>query len=209
MSQKEHQDTMALSQQDLSVLLDHSPDAIGRFNRRLQHTYVNHATAAANGRSARDFQGKTMEDLGHTPEVCELINHNLREVFESGKERTFEILFEGPRGPSWYQCRMAPEFSEEGVESVLVISRDISEQRRAEMASREAEKRLAVAEVTSRLAHGLHNPLATVNNVIYLLQHNQSLDDAARQMVALAAQELDRVSEISKKLLVLQPRNEG
>jgi PAS domain S-box-containing protein len=205
MKPQENLDAMALSQQDLLVLLDHSPDAIGRFNRQLQHIYVNHATAAANGRSAREFPGKTMEDLGHPPEVCDLINRNLQAVFQSGQERTFEILFEALRGPCWYQCRMAPEFSEEGVESVLVISRDISEQRRVELASRETEKKLAVAEVSSRLAHGIHNPLATVTNIIYLLQHNESLDQEAREMVLIASQELDRVAEITKRLLVLQP----
>ncbi len=70
-------DTRTLSQQDLAVLLDNAPDAIARFDRTLRHIYVNRATAVANHRPPDDFYGKTMEDLGHTPEICELINRNL------------------------------------------------------------------------------------------------------------------------------------
>ena len=52
-----------LSQQDLRVLLDHAPDAIGRFDRQLRHVYVNEATARANNRPASDLIVKSMVDL--------------------------------------------------------------------------------------------------------------------------------------------------
>jgi PAS domain S-box-containing protein len=192
------------TQQDLRLLLDHAPDAIGRFDRDLRHIYVNQATAKANNRPAEDFYGKTMEDLGHQPEVCAVINENLRAVFRSGTESTFEILFQGPHGPVWFECRMAPEFAEDGtVEFVLVISRDISLQKAAEAALREAEARSAKAELSASLAHGIHNPLSVVVNAIYLLQQSPTLDEPARQLLELASQQLQRVSDISKRLLVL------
>ena len=104
----------------------------------------------------------------------------------------------------WFQCRMAPEFGLDGlVEFVLVVSRDISEQKRAEALLRQMEKRTAMAELVANLAHEIHNPLSAVVNVIYLLQHNSSLDEAGQKLVAIASHELDRVSEISKRSLLV------
>lgn len=193
-----------ISQQDLRVLLDHAPDAIARFDRALRHVYVNEATARANDRPARDFFGKTMEELGHRKDVCDIINGNLRSVFESGEERTCELLFDGPHGATWFQSRMSPEFDPSGeVEFALVISRDISEQRKAESINRESERNAAKTELASRLAHEINNPLAAVVNAIYLLERDSSIGGSAGQMIKLAAENLERVVEISKKLLIL------
>lgn len=196
--------TEDMSQEDLRVLLDNAPDAIARFDPELRHVYVNGATARENNRPTGDFRGKTMEDLGHHPKVCAFINSNLRAVFASGKERTRELLFEGPLGSKWFQCRMAPEFDVHGaVESVLVISRDISEQRQAEEKLRETESRAANAALARELAHEINNPLTAVLYAIELLQHSSSLDDEARRVLAIADENVHRVSEISKKLLGL------
>lgn len=193
-----------ISQQDLGVLLDHAPDAIARFDRTLRHVYVNDATGKANNRPASDFFGKTMEDLGHTKEVCEVINGKLREVFDRGEELTCELLFQGPHGPTWYQCRMAPEFDPSGaVEYALVVSRDISEQKNAEAMIRDVERNAAKNELAAMLAHEINNPLSAAVYSVHLLQNNQSLNAEGREMVQVAAENLERVTEISKRLLTL------
>jgi nitrogen-specific signal transduction histidine kinase len=193
----------ALSQQDLRVLLDNAPDAIARFDRKLRHVYANEATARANQRPLRDFIGKSMEDLGHPAEICDIINRHLRQVFASGKELTFELLFQSPVGPMWFQCRMAPESEGDLVKYVLVISRDITEQKRAEIALRMAEHRAAAAEIVTTLAHEINNPLAGAVNAIYLLGVNASLDAEGRKMVEHASSSLDRVTNISRRILSL------
>jgi nitrogen-specific signal transduction histidine kinase len=193
-----------LAQQDLRVLLDHAPDAIARFDRQLRHVYVNEATARANNRPVADFYGKTMDNLGHAPEVCSLINHGLHAVFATGQEQTLELLFPGPHGPVWYQSRMAPEFSADGlVEFVLVMSRDITNLKRAELAMREIKHAAAVAQLSADMAHDIHNPLSAAINALYLLKYSSTLDPANRVWVDLASEQLDRISVISKGLLRL------
>ncbi len=99
---------------------------VARFDRRLRHVYVNKATERATEIKVRDFIGKSMSDLGHTEEVTEQIEQNLRAVFKSGKQRSFNLVFDGPNGRITYQCRMTPEFDAVSkVEHVLVISRDL------------------------------------------------------------------------------------
>src|SRR5579864_4859912 len=121
-----------VSELSLKSLLDNAPDAVARFDRQLRHVYVNAATAVANGRPASDFPGKTMRDLGHTEQISNLIETNLRAVFHKGREVTFDVEFEGPQGVKLFQCRMAPERNQSGaVEYVIVFSRDITLQREA------------------------------------------------------------------------------
>lgn len=192
-----------VSQQELRVLLDNAPDAIARFDRLLRHVYVNEATARENKRPQSDFYLKTMEDLGHAPEICGVINRNLRAVFDSGAERTFELLFEGPFGPRWFQCRMAPEFESGQVEYVLVMSRDVSEQKRGELAVREAEKRAEALTLAATLAHEINNPLAVLTNGVYLLERDPSLSESAQTLVKLAAEATERIASISKQILSL------
>jgi PAS domain S-box-containing protein len=199
-----------LSQQDLRVLLDNAPDAIARFDRDLRHVYVNEATAKENGRPAGDFLGKTMQDIGHPPEVSKQINDNLRAVFASGKECVCELLFQGPHGPRWFQCRMAPEFDAAGeVEFALVISRDMTEHRKAERHAQEAARESSRAKLIARLAHEINNPLFAVLNSVYLLQHKQQLNAEGRELLQLAAENIERVSQISKEILSLEDRENG
>jgi PAS domain S-box-containing protein len=198
-----------LTQQDLRVLLDHAPDAIGRFNRELRHVYVNEATARANGRPAQDFLGKSMADLGHAPEICALIDGGLREVFSSAQERRFEIHFESPQGTMWFHTRMVPEHGSSGaVEYVLVISRDITQQKLTEAALHEAETRAAASQITATLAHEINNPLAAVVNAIYLLGRNPSLDSDARELLNVASASLERITNISRRMLFLYKRED-
>ncbi|HUN87540.1 MAG TPA: PAS domain-containing protein [Terriglobales bacterium] len=197
------------SQQDLRVLLDHAPDAIGRFDCQLRHVYVNEATARANNRPASDFIGKTMEDLGHRPETAATINHHLRQVFATAQETRFDILFDSAEGPRWFQCRMVPERNGQGeVEYVLCISRDITQQKQTEAALRDAETRASAAQITTNLAHEINNPLAAAMNAIYLLGHNKSLDDEARQLLEMATSSLERVANISRRMLYLYKKRE-
>jgi len=105
---------------------------------------------------------------------------------------------------------MAPEFSADGsVEFVLVMSRDITELKRAELARREVKNAAAVAKLSASMAHDIHNLLTAAINALYLLRHSSALDDANRAWVDLASQQLERISAISKRLLRLSDETLG
>jgi two-component system, NtrC family, sensor kinase len=86
-------------------------------------------------------------------------------------------------------------------DAVLEVNRDITAQMQAEEALRETEKLAAMGRVAGIIAHEINNPLAAITNIFFLLRNHPSLDDEARHCAALAEQELQRVSHITRQTL--------
>lgn len=86
-------------------------------------------------------------------------------------------------------------------DAVLEVNRDITAQMQAEEALRETEKLAAMGRVAGIIAHEINNPLAAITNIFFLLRNHPSLDDDARHCAALAEQELQRVSHITRQTL--------
>jgi PAS domain S-box-containing protein len=84
---------------------------------------------------------------------------------------------------------------------VLEICRDITGELRAEEALRRSEKLAAMGRTASIIAHEINNPLEAITNTFYLLRHHPSLDSEALRYANLAEQELERVSQITRKIL--------
>ncbi len=85
--------------------------------------------------------------------------------------------------------------------AVLEVSRDITHQLQAEEALRETEKLAAMGRVAGIIAHEINNPLAAITNIFYLLRNHPSLNEEGRRYAALAEQELQRVSHITRQTL--------
>ncbi|MFP5236901.1 MAG: ATP-binding protein [Acidobacteriota bacterium] len=85
--------------------------------------------------------------------------------------------------------------------AILEVSRDITQQLRAEEALRESEKLAAMGRVAGIIAHEINNPLAAITNTLYLVRNHPSLDDTARHFADIAEQELQRVSHITRQTL--------
>jgi len=95
----------------------------------------------------------------------------------------------------------APITDREGkLAGVVIVFRDISEQRRAQTTLLATEKLAVAGRLAATLAHEIHNPLDSVSNLLYLLQNNPSPEENA-QFLDLASKELARVSQISRAML--------
>jgi PAS domain S-box-containing protein len=183
------------------TLLDNVPDAIARFDQELRHVYVNRATAEANQRSVADFLGRTMRDMGHSEEISSLIEDNLRKVFATGERHSFEVEFAGPHGLRFYETLMAPESGRDGrIDYVVVVSRDITPQRRAQSALAIAERTTSHLQLVSQLAHEINNPLMAAVNAMYLLRRGQS-DAGREQHLEILAEQIDRIAEVTRQML--------
>jgi two-component system NtrC family sensor kinase len=72
---------------------------------------------------------------------------------------------------------------------------------RASAMLRDNQKLIGVGRLAATIAHEINNPLESVTNLLYLLNEDESLSEAARGYLALAQRELGRVAQISRQTL--------
>jgi PAS domain S-box-containing protein len=75
---------------------------------------------------------------------------------------------------------------------------DITEQRRSEDALRKSEKLAATGRLAASIAHEINNPLEALSNLLYLIKKQPA---QMGEYLAIAEQELDRITEITKHTL--------
>ena len=154
------EEALRRSEAQYRTLADHLPDVVARFDRDRRHVYINPAVEAATGLKPEAFIGKTNEELGMPPQITEVWKATLERVFGTGGDEKVEFLYPGPRGSSFWESVVVAEHGPNGgIDSALVLSRDITERRRAD--ARSASERAVLellaagaplAEVLDRLA---------------------------------------------------------
>jgi two-component system cell cycle sensor histidine kinase/response regulator CckA len=131
------------SEEKFRALVENNPDAVARYDREYRPLYVNPAFETQLGFVARDALGRPFQECGRSAQGADWVESQVRRVFETGQEQTFEASVATPGGLRHFLSRGVPEFAADGsVASALFIHRDISDRKRAEEALREFEARL-------------------------------------------------------------------
>lgn len=87
------------------------------------------------------------------------------------------------------------------ISGISVVFRDTTQRRQTEQTLRSSERLTLAGRLSATIAHEIRNPLDTVTNLVYLLQHEQKSNSVATQYLAMAAEELTRISQITGQLL--------
>jgi PAS domain S-box-containing protein len=121
-------------------LAENSPDVITRHGKDYRYLYASPRIEGETGIKAGAFIGKSYREVGLPEALCTLLDEHLTHVFAHQTLHTLE--YSVPEGKGYVLSRMVPECNQAGeVVSVLVLSTDISERKRAEAALRESEAR--------------------------------------------------------------------
>ncbi len=100
------------------------------------------------------------------------------------------------------EVNAAPIMNEAGgLVGTMIVFRDISQRRQTEQTLRATERLNQAGRLSATIAHEIRNPLDTVTNLIYLLQHDSNSGMMARQYLDMASEELSRITQITGQLL--------
>ncbi|MCK4269971.1 MAG: PAS domain S-box protein, partial [Methanogenium sp.] len=139
--EKRAEEALQQSEEHYRTLAESATDTIIRFDPRGLITYINPVGADALKMKQEEIIGKSPADL-FPPEVAKNLMDNLMRVIRSKKSCHHEDKLPFAGQEMWYDSRVVPVMSGSGeVESLIVISRDVTDRKKA-------EKRLKFAQFT-------------------------------------------------------------
>ena len=142
------------SEEQFRTLAESNQDYIMRYDRQCRHTYMNSAGLKVSGMTMSDVFGKTHLESGYPEELSHFWEGKIKEVFDTEEPRKVEFKWESSEGVVFLDWQLTPELDENGkVNSVLGVSRDITEQKQTELALQRAKEDLEqkAEEQTSEL----------------------------------------------------------
>jgi PAS domain S-box-containing protein len=132
------------------TLAENSPDVIMRFDKSFRHIFVNSSVCNYVDVGSSDFIGKTHREMGFPTDNCLFWENSLKKVFNSGRKEQFNFSLRHDNKTFEFEWILVPEFGVEGkIETVLAISRDITERIKLQTDLDEYHQRLK--EITDSL----------------------------------------------------------
>jgi signal transduction histidine kinase/ActR/RegA family two-component response regulator len=129
-----------------------------------------------------------------------IARENLAAAFD-GELRRFEVPFQRPDGSEGTgHVLLAPVREGGRIPKVLVLVRDITDQRRTQTQLQQAEKLAAMGQLVSGVAHEINNPAAIISGFAQTLLLDQLPPDQ-RETVQMMYDEATRIGRITSNLL--------
>ncbi len=197
----------------LQVTLSSIGDAVIATDADGRITFLNPVAEAATGWTPKEAAGKPLEEVFRivNESTRKTVENPVRKVFECGQivglaNHTVLIRKDGSEIP--IDDSAAPIRDVHGeIIGVVMVFRDVTEQRRSEAVLINAQKLASVGRLAATIAHEINNPLAAVTNLLFLAKSTED-PTQARSYLETAEQELRRASEITKQTLSFARRED-
>ena len=177
----------------LSAMLQATTDAVFMVDREWRLTFLNrHAEFLIP--HGMDLIGRNLWEMfpGAADRAC---GEQYRRAMDEGVEVTFQEYYPEPLN-KWFEVHGYPT---EG--GIAVFFQDVTERLEKDAKLRQTEKLAATGKLAASVAHEINNPLEAITNLLYLVEQDASISAEARTYVALAEEELQRVTEITTHML--------
>jgi PAS domain S-box-containing protein len=193
----------ASAERNLRLLMEAVPDAITVVDREgdvLDENSSGRALVNASADDGRERDGKRSGLRWLDGTGARIARENLAAAFD-GELRRFEVPFVRPDGSDGTgQVLLAPVREGGRIPKVLMLVRDITEQRRTQTQLQQAEKLAALGQLVSGVAHEINNPAAIISGFAQTLLLDQLQPDQ-RETVQMMYDEATRIGRITSNLL--------
>ena len=193
----------ASAERNLRLLMEAVPDAITVVDRNGNVLDENSSGRVLVNASLGDEKesGGRRSGLGWLDGTgARIARENLAAAFD-GELRRFEVPFQRPDGSDGTgHVLLAPVREGGRIPKVLVLVRDITEQRRTQTQLQQAEKLAAMGQLVSGVAHEINNPAAIISGFAQTLLLDQLPPDQ-RETVQMMYDEATRIGRITSNLL--------
>jgi PAS domain S-box-containing protein len=205
--QKQAEQTLRASEERYRILAETAQDIIYVIDREFRMTYINEYGARQFGRSLPELIGRHLTEL-FPPETTQWQLADMADVFRTG-----ELLYQerqlstGPR-LMWLDSRLVPIKNATGeVESILGISRDITEHKQVEGQRLRTQRLESIGTLAGGVAHDLNNALAPILLATEMLR--LEFPDTAAAYLDLIQAGAQRGAAMVKQLLTFAKGVEG
>ena len=193
----------ASAERNLRLLMEAVPDAITVVDRDgcvLDENTAGRVLINAFPGDTRESSGKRSAFGWLEGTAARIARENLAAAFD-GELRRFEVPFQRPDASDGTgHVLLAPVREGGRIPKVLVLVRDITEQRRTQTQLQQAEKLAAMGQLVSGVAHEINNPAAIISGFAQTLLLDQLPPDQ-RETVQMMYDEATRIGRITSNLL--------
>lgn len=186
------------SESKYRLIAENTSDLIMVMDKDHNISYFSPSHELVLGYQSTELEKVELCKLIHQDDVC-LFKDSIKMMFENKQSQSMEFRLHHKEG-RWieFESRCMPVRGEQQcIEHLVIISRDISERKKAEEILLQSEKLSIVGELAAGVAHEIRNPLTTIKGFMQLYKReNSSIDE-------LLLSELERIETITSEMLTL------
>jgi PAS domain S-box-containing protein len=195
---REEEEQASQREREFRALIENAPDVIISYDRNLCITYVNPAVEQVLGIAPNALLGRRYKDVGIPDPVYRPWEQAVRDVFAAGHGISTQTQYATTRGVRYYDTRLVPERSDGEVQTVISVSRDITEIMRTEERLRESEERFRNVVETTPDAFYMLRALRNQKQIVdFLFEY---INERGAELITVSAAEC-----IGKKLSEVVP----
>lgn len=193
--------TLEASESKYRLIAENTSDLIVVMDKKQSISYFSPSHEQVLGYEGPELENIELSKLIH-PDDVDMFKNTIKSLFENNESQSMEFRFKHKEG-FWieFESHCMPVRGEKNyIENTVIISRDISERKKAEEFLLQSEKLSIVGELAAGVAHEIRNPLTTIKGFVQLFKRE---DTNSIVFTDLLLSELERIENITSGLLSL------